>query len=128
MPEKITAESIETRELRLVNAEGQVRAMLRISESDLPSLKLVDNSGDVRISLSLAEDGRAVAELLRDGHVGVTLHCDDGGGSARVHDATGQVRIKVEVAELEGPRIEFYNAAGLRETVVPVPSGPKLAR
>lgn len=128
MPEKITAESVETRQLRLVDAEGQVRAMLRVGDDGSPSLKLVDNNGDVRVALSVDEEGRALVELLRDGKVGVTLHCDAVGGSARVHDATGQIRIKAEVAELEGPRIEFYNAAGLRESSVPVPSGPKLVR
>jgi hypothetical protein len=128
MPEKITADSVETRQLRLVDAAGQVRAMLRVGDDGSPSLKLVDKSGDVRISLSIDESGRAAIEILRDDKVGITLHVDDRGGSARVHDALGQVRIKAEIAELEGPRIEFYNAAGLRDSIVPAPSGTKLAR
>lgn len=128
MSEKITADSIETRQLRLVDAEGQVRLLLRVGEGGSPSLKLVDNKGDLRLSLSIDEEGRAIIELLRDGKPGATLYVDDHGGSARIHDAAGQVRIKAEVAELEGPRIEFYNAAGLRESNVPASGGPKLGR
>lgn len=128
MPEKITADSVETRQLRLVDAEGQVRLLLRVGDDGSPTLKLVDNQGDLRLSLAIDDEGRAAVELLRDGKVGVTLYVDDRGGSARIHDATGQVRIKAEVAELEGPRIEFYNAGGLRDTSVPAPSGPKLGR
>jgi hypothetical protein len=128
MSEKITAESIETRQLRLVDAEGQVRLLLRVGDDGSPSLKLVDNQGDLRLALSIDEEGRAMVELLREGKVGATLYVDHRGGSARIHDTTGQVRIKAEVAELEGPRIEFYNAAGLRESGVPGPSGTKLGR
>jgi hypothetical protein len=128
MSEKLTADSIETRQLRLVDAAGQVRAILRVGEDGSPSIKLVDNQGDVRIALSIDERGRAAVELLRDGKIGVTLHVDERGGSARVHDAVGNVRIKAEIAELEGPRIEFYNAAGLRESIVPSPGGPRLGR
>lgn len=128
MPEKITADSIETRQLRLVNDAGQVRALLKVGDDGSPSLKLVDKEGDVRIALSIDDDGRAAVEIMREGKVGVTLHVDERGGSARVHDAVGNVRIKAEVAELEGPRIEFYSAAGLRETFLPAPSGPRLGR
>ena len=128
MAEKISADSIETRQLRLVDAEGQVRALFRVDNEGSPSLKFVDKSGDVRIALSIDESGRAVIELLREGKVGVTLHVDDRGGSARIHDSVGNVRIKAEIADLEGPRIEFYNAAGLRESFVPAASGPRLGR
>jgi hypothetical protein len=128
MPDKITADSIETRQLRLVDAAGQVRALFRVTDEGGPSLKLVDKQGDVRIALSIDEGGRAAVEILRDGKPGVTLHIDDRGGSVRVHDSIGNVRIKAEVADLEGPRIEFYNAAGLRDSFVPAPSGPRLGR
>ena len=128
MAEKITADSIETRQLRLVDAEGQVRALFRVGDDGSPSLKFVDNQGDVRIALSIDEGGRATVELLREGKVGLTLHVDERGGSARIHDGVGNVRIKAEIAELEGPRIEFYNAAGLRDSFVPAASGPRLGR
>jgi hypothetical protein len=128
MPEKITAESIETRQLRLVDAQGQVRLLLRVGDDGSPSFKLVDHQGDLRLSLSIDEEGRSMVELLREGKVGATLYVDDRGGSVRIHDTTGQVRIKAEVAELEGPRIEFYNAAGLRESSVPTSGGPRLSR
>jgi hypothetical protein len=128
MSEKLTADAVETRQLRLVDNAGQVRALLKVGDDGSPSLKLVDGHGDVRISLSIDESGRAAVEMLRDGKVSVTLHTDDRGGSVRISDAAGNVRIKAEVADLEGPRLEFYNAAGLRESVLPAPSGPRLGR
>jgi hypothetical protein len=128
MPEKLIADSIETRQLRLVDEAGQVRALFRVGDDGLPSLKLVDQHGDLRAALSIDAEGRAVLELLRESKGGLTIYVDDRGGSVRIHDATGQIRIKAEIAELEGPRIEFYNSAGLRETSVPAPSGPRLGR
>jgi hypothetical protein len=128
MSEKITADSIETRQLRLVDDAGQVRALLKVGDDGSPSLKLVDSQGDIRFVLSIDEVGRAAIEIMREGKAGVTLHADERGGSVRVHDAAGNVRIKAEIADLEGPRIEFYNAAGLRDSVLPAASGPRLGR
>ena len=128
MPEMITADAVETRQLRLVDAAGQVRALLKVGDDGTPSFKLVDDHGGVRLAVSIDEAGRAAVETMRDGKVNVTLQTDDRGGRMCLYDAAGNVRIKAEVADQDGPRIEFYNAAGLREFALPPPSGPRLGR
>jgi hypothetical protein len=128
MSEKITADAVETRQLRLVDAAGQVRALLKVGDEGTPSLKLVDSHGDVRLAVSIDEAGRAAVETMRDGKVSATLQTDARGGRVCLYDAAGNVRIKAEVADQDGPRIEFYNAAGLRESVLPAPTGPRLGR
>ena len=63
-PNEKEAGIIEASAFRLVDSQGRVRAELTVGPSDEPRLDFMDEAGELRASLAMADDGDCWLDLL----------------------------------------------------------------
>ena len=93
----ISAGTVRTREVRLVDGSGQVRGRWSLQEDGGTRLSFLDDRGTERIRIT----------LLQNGAQGITLA-----------DSRGEARVVLSLEGSEGSRLTFADAAGRPRTVL----------
>ena len=95
-PQKV----IEAQEFRVVDEEGNMRAQLRVSGTNMVSLIMHDVNKVPRVTLAIRE-GNAIL-VLNDKEAEVA-RLYDAGPSVQLWDADGNIRAVLGIAELKDP-------------------------
>ncbi len=113
------AKSIAAQKIMLVDAGGNVRAVLHLNQKGLPMLQLFDDGGKLRIGLGFAHDGTVGIDLAdRKGVERARLSVNTEGVPAlRLFDAGARPRMLAGVDSQGYSALNFYDAEGkiLRE-------------
>ena len=113
-------QTISTRELEIVGADGRRQIVMGTSREGTPALWLFDKNGKARISVGLYEDGNAGIVLTDDQERAVEIFRTVGGDSSPVlvMKAEGRDRIVMGLAPAKrDPFLVYYDAAGAKTRV-----------
>jgi hypothetical protein len=113
------AQSIAARQIMLVDARGNSRAVLHLNREGLPMLQLFDDGGKPRVGLGFVHDGTVGIDLAdRKGVERALLSVNSEGVPAlRLYDAGARPRMLAGVDSQGYSALNFYDAEGklLRE-------------
>lgn|GEM_PF-5002060 len=107
---------VEAQEFTLVNADGEPRASFGFSDETQaePGIWLYDDEGNVRVSVTLLDDGSAgMAITDQNGDIRILVSSDEEDLPAiYMADGQGQLRTLIDIDQDESPGIYFYDQAG----------------
>ncbi|MBN2380191.1 hypothetical protein JXM67_10380 [candidate division WOR-3 bacterium] len=108
--------TVKAQEIVLVDAGGNVRGMFGFSDDTQiePGVWLYDDAGNVRLSVTLLDDGSAgMAIADQKGDIRILLSTDEEDLPAiYLIDQAGELRTLIDIDEKESPGIYFYDQTG----------------
>ncbi|MEO1008615.1 MAG: hypothetical protein AAFX79_08615 [Planctomycetota bacterium] len=105
------AEGVSTRRVRLVDADGEARAVLE-ADKDGPTIVLHDTVGTVRMRLALGSAGPGLTLSDEDGHTRAWLGFSNEALRIGFADDKGNSRAFFGVMRSGNPVARFYDAEG----------------
>ncbi len=108
-PAAIKVPTIETEELRLTDADGNVRAVLEMFRS-CPSLTMLHEDGSVALELTLSKDGPSIRLADDRGETRIFLGAIRGSSRLGMADADNSQRLFMGVNSAGKPSMHLYDA------------------
>ena len=106
-------EAIAAEEFRLVDKNGNVRAVLELSEVGQPRLLFFDKDDKLRISFYVEDEEPGVELLDKNENTRASLGLGDNGQpSLLLLDKEEKVHVSLEMGEDGGPGLDLYDPAG----------------
>lgn len=106
-PSEGPQDTVRTRRLEIVDAQGRPRIRLRCVAGEHPMIEIVDWHGSQQVSIDIgSDDGRPALMLSHEGNPQVMIGIGDGGPYATLQDDSGVV------AELRPTRAEDEEGTG----------------
>jgi len=111
--EEVTAKVVRAERFEVVDAKGEVRAVLAVREDGTPHLALFDADGQVRAIVAVLPSGTPDLYLCdADGKPRASLAVWEDGPSLTLRDAKGKDRATLELSRDWGPILWLDDAAG----------------
>lgn len=120
---EVRVRAIEVGELRLVDRNGRVRAVLEMGRLG-PRLAMMHEDGTVALDLTLAADGPGVRLADEDGKTRVFLGATRGAARMGMADAEGSQRLFLGVNSLGKPTLTLYDREQRQIWTAQAPSTP----
>ncbi len=112
-PQGVAPRAMVAQEFRLIDAQGNPRAVLGMRADGGPGLAFLDKQGKSRAAIGLTEDQSSLALYDVDGHarVRITLQ-NDGGAGLALQDKNQKLRAALRLKADGTPSLSFSDADG----------------